>query len=68
MAEIVKITKDGVIQYPITKPEAVIDEKGKNVLQLIQENGGSSIDPELLEGYVSLSRDFSDDFNNDFAR
>lgn len=40
MAEIVKITKDGVIQYPITKPEAVIDENGKNVLQLIRENGG----------------------------
>lgn len=29
---------------------------------------GGSIDPELLEGYIPLSRDFSDDFNNDFAR
>jgi hypothetical protein len=29
---------------------------------------GGSIDPELLEGYMPLSRDFSDDFNNDFTR
>ena len=42
MAEIVKIKKDGVIQYPITKPECVIDENGKNVLQLIKENGGGA--------------------------
>lgn len=43
MAEIVKIKKDGVIQYPITKPECVIDENGKNVLQLIKENGGGGM-------------------------
>lgn len=30
--------------------------------------GGSNIDPELLEGFIPLSRDFSEDFNNDFAR
>jgi hypothetical protein len=30
--------------------------------------GGSNIDPELLEGFIPLSRDFSDDFNNDFTR
>lgn len=30
--------------------------------------GGGSIDPELLEGYMPMSRDFSDDFNDDFAR
>jgi hypothetical protein len=30
--------------------------------------GGSNIDPKLLEGFIPLSRDFSDDFNNDFAR
>lgn len=29
--------------------------------------GGSNIDPELLEGFIPLSRDFSNDFNNDFA-
>lgn len=26
------------------------------------------VDPELLEAYMPLSRDFSDDFNNDFSR
>lgn len=30
--------------------------------------GGGSIDPELLEGFIPLQRQFSDDFNNDFAR
>ena len=34
----------------------------------ITVEGGSNIDPELLEGFIPLSRDFSDDFNNDFAR
>lgn len=31
-------------------------------------SSGGSIDPELLEAYIPLSRDFSEDFNNDFAR
>ena len=29
---------------------------------------GGSIDPETIEGFIPLSRDFSDDFNNDFTR
>lgn len=29
---------------------------------------GGSIDTELLEDFIPLCRDFSDDFNNDFAR
>lgn len=48
MASIVKIKdSSGEVQYPITKPEAVIDENGKNVLQLIQENGSSYDDTEI---------------------
>ena len=31
-------------------------------------SGGGSIDPELLEDYLPMAREFSDDFNNDFAR
>lgn len=27
-----------------------------------------AIDPEMLEGFMPISREFSDDFNNDFAR
>lgn len=30
--------------------------------------GGGSIDPELLEAYIPMSRDFNDDFNDSFAR
>lgn len=30
--------------------------------------GSGNIDPEMIEGFIPLSRDFSDDFNNDFAR
>ena len=37
MAEIVKITKDGVVQYPITKPEAVIDEDGMTIKEKLTE-------------------------------
>lgn len=49
MASIVKIKdSSGEVQYPITKPECVIDENGKNVLQLIKENGGGST-PDLSE-------------------
>ena len=30
--------------------------------------GGGGIDPEILEGYMPMMREFSDDFNNDFTR
>ena len=30
--------------------------------------GGGSIDPELLEGYMPMIREFSDEFNDDFTR
>lgn len=32
----------------------------------IKTGGGSN--PELLEGFIPLRREFSDEFNNDFAR
>lgn len=37
MAEIIQIERDGVIQYPITKPECVIDENGKNLKTQLTE-------------------------------
>ncbi len=64
MASIVKIKdSSGEVQYPITKPEAVIDENGKNVLQLIKENGGGST-PDLSdyltkEEFNKASEDFA---------
>lgn len=54
MAEIVKLKKDGVTQYPITKPECVIDENGKNVLDLLRENGGGSPAPMTSVTYAEL--------------
>lgn len=35
---------------------------------VIQGSQGGSVDPELLEGFIPLMREFSDDFNNDFSR
>lgn len=46
-------------------------EKIQELLDKVEQGGGSgggSVDPELLEGFIPLQRQFSDDFNNDFAR
>ena len=39
---------------------------GEMIHEEVLSSGG--VDPELLEGLMPMSRDFSDDFNNDFAR
>lgn len=51
MEEIVKLIKDGVVQYPITKPEAVIDESGVSLNQKISLRNVSAvaIDEEVEE-------------------
>ena len=61
-----KVTDDVLV---IVLEDKVIKFKGYT-FSLSEEGGGGggSIDPELLEGFIPLSRDFSDDFNNDFAR
>lgn len=62
---------EGNRQFPITTIQSVVDTDGKNleeILANIGTTGGGSIDPEMIEGFIPLSRDFSDDFNNDFAR
>lgn len=41
-------------------------ETGEMIHEETLSSGG--VDPELLEGLMPMSRDFSDDFNNDFAR
>lgn len=63
--------KDGNRQFPVTSTQCIVDKTGKSLEEILVEigsGGGGSIDPELLEGFVFISRDFSDDFNNDFAR
>lgn len=51
---------------------ASINSNFAKILQALGGNipggGGGSIDPELLEGYLPMMREFSDDFNNDFTR
>lgn len=47
------------------------NDKGEWVVISGGSQGGGdtpTIDPELLEGFIPLSRDFSEDFNNDFTR
>lgn len=48
--------------------KVTITSEGDAIAEATQIKTGGSIDPELLEGYMPLSRDFSDDFNNDFTR
>lgn len=49
-----------------------IDKEGNTTLIASTIIGGVDIDPSnfatLLEGFIPISRDFSDDFNNDFTR
>lgn len=47
--------------------KTVVLESEVALAPVVLEVGGS-IDTELLEGYMPLSREFSDDFNNDFSR
>ena len=37
MAKIIQMRDEGIEAYPITKPECVIDENGKTILDIIQE-------------------------------
>lgn len=48
-------------KYTGAEVEALLD-------QVAAGGGGGSVDPEILEGFIPLQRQFSDDFNNDFAR
>lgn len=62
--------KEGNRQFPVTTTQSIVDSEGRSleeILANLKDNSGS-IDPEMIEGFVPLSRDFSDDFNNDFAR
>ena len=46
------------------------NDKGEWEVISGSSQGGETptIDPELLEGFIPLSRDFNEDFNNDFTR
>lgn len=44
------------------------DASGVVDLGTIEGGGSGDFDKEALEAFIPLSRDFSDDFNDDFAR
>ena len=65
-----KAKADGTINddvFVIIVQDKVAKFKGQT-FDWTGSGSGESIDSELLEAYIPLSRDFSDDFNNDFAR
>lgn len=55
---------EGVANDAESAAKRYTDEK----IAQIGGGGGGSIDPTLLEGYMPMMREFSDDFNDDFAR
>lgn len=62
--------KEGNRQFPVTTTQSIVDSEGRSLEEILANlgDGGGSIDPEMIEGFIPLSRDFSDDFNNDFSR
>jgi hypothetical protein len=67
MADIIKVkNSDGVVQYPVTIPEAVINEKGENILQIIRNSADVPQDLKDIINSLYLS-EMNEDFNNDFA-
>lgn len=62
--------KEGNRQFPVTTTQSIVDSEGRSLEEILANlgDGGGSIDPEMIEGFIPLSREFSDDFNNDFSR
>ena len=57
-----------VIKKYVDDAEAEAKDYTDKKIAQIGGGGGGSIDPALLEGYMPMMREFSDDFNDDFAR
>lgn len=57
MAKIVNIKDNGEVVYPITKPEAVIDENGKNIKEIVANEWKCVMDRRMVEGewYIETS-------------
>ena len=63
MAEIVQLQKNGVNQYPITTPDAVIDKNGKSLedrFEEISQGSGSYDDTEIRDELSRLEKDKAD--------
>ena len=70
MAQII----DTIIQSEnLPKKTNVLWDNGTSVMRFrdgkwVPIGGNSSIDPETIEGFMPLSREFSNEFSDDFAR
>lgn len=53
-AEIIKIQKNGIVQYPITKSECVLDNEGKTITEVLL----NKVDKE--EGKGLSTNDYTD--------
>lgn len=58
----------GYVEQQATDVEKAAKKYTDEKIAQIGSGGGGNIDPELLEGYMPMMREFSDDFNNDFSR
>lgn len=54
MAEVIQIEKDGVKQFPITIPEAIVDSNGNTVKTIIDSKSDKPIIEDVLETSVSM--------------
>lgn len=54
MAKIIQMRDEGIEAYPITKPECVIDENGKNIKEIVANEWKCVVDRRLLEGEKKL--------------
>lgn len=73
MSRKIKNIKDlstGELIYVKGHAKSIFMSDGSTVEDAIKlaASTGSSVDSEELEAFCLISRDFSDDFNNDFAR
>ena len=59
---------EGYAEGVANDAEAAANKYTDEKIAQIGGGGGGSIDPALLEGYMPMMREFSDDFNDDFAR
>lgn len=48
--------------------DALKTRVGKTRTMTKARSSSENIDMEILEGFMPITRDFSDDFNNDFER
>lgn len=67
-AAVLYVGLDSSLTYMKWKLDLATKEYVDGAIEDIPSGGGGSIDPDVLDAYTPLIRDFNDDFNNDFTR